>query len=146
MCRLVREIKGIYLEEGKETSCDVSFRHGGGEDSQTERTKIGTAAPYFPKVPFEASHLPIGNTNIISHFRRIGDFSLLSAFKRNFLYFVLEIGTIVSKIILGVLKVGYRTVISSSQRVVGRLESFDLFICHDLSPMPSAAENTFPLP
>ena len=118
----------------------------GGEDSQTERTKIGTAAPYFPKVPFEASHLPIGNTNIISHFRRIGDFSLLSAFKRNFLYFVLEIGTIVSKIILGVLKVGYRTVISSSQRVVGRLESFDLFICHDLSPMPSAAENTFPLP
>ena len=29
----------------------------GGEGSQTEPAKIGTAAPYFPKVPFEASHL-----------------------------------------------------------------------------------------
>ena len=25
-------------------------------------------------------------------------------------------------------------------------ESFARFICHDLSPTPSAAENTFPLP
>ena len=77
---------------------------GGGGDSQTEPAKIGTAAPYFLKVPFEASHLSFGNANIISYFRRIGDFLLLSAFKRNFLYFVLEIGTIVSKIILGVLE------------------------------------------
>ena len=40
----------------------------------------------------------------------------------------------------------YRTVISSSQRVVGRLESFDRFICHGRGPIPSAAENTLPLP
>jgi hypothetical protein len=37
--------------------------------------KIGTAVPYFPKVPFEASHLAFGNANIVSYFRRIGDFS-----------------------------------------------------------------------
>ena len=38
------------------------------------------------------------------------------------------------------------TTISSSQRVVGRLESFDRFIFHDLSPIPSETENTLPLP
>ena len=36
--------------------------------------KIGTAAPYFLKVPFKVSHLSFGNANIASHFRRIGDF------------------------------------------------------------------------
>jgi hypothetical protein len=36
--------------------------------------KIGSAAPYFLKVPFEVSHLPFGNANIASYFRRIGDF------------------------------------------------------------------------
>ena len=36
--------------------------------------KIGTAAPYFLRVSFEVSHLPFGNTNIASYFRRIGDF------------------------------------------------------------------------
>ena len=30
----------------------------------------------------------------------------------------------------------YRTVISSSQRVVGQRESFCRFMCHDLAPMP----------
>ena len=59
--------------------------------------KIGTARPYFRKQSFYFRHLSFGNVNIVSHFRRIGDFSLLSAFKRNFLYFVLEIGTIGSK-------------------------------------------------
>ena len=39
-----------------------------------------------------------------------------------------------------------RTVRSSSQRVEARFESFDRFIFHDLSPMPSEAENTLPLP
>ena len=47
---------------------------GGGGGSQTEPAKIGTAAPYFLKVPFEASHLSLGNENIISYFRRISDF------------------------------------------------------------------------
>ena len=42
--------------------------------------------------------------------------------------------------------VGYFTVISSSHLVVGREESFCRFMCHDLSPMPSAAEKTFPFP
>jgi hypothetical protein len=36
--------------------------------------KIGTAAPYFLKVPFDVSLLPFGNANIASYFRRIGDF------------------------------------------------------------------------
>ena len=35
---------------------------------------------------------------------------------------------------------------SSSKRAVGRLESFDRFICHESWPMPSAAENTLSLP
>ena len=39
-----------------------------------------------------------------------------------------------------------RTVSSSSQRVVARFESFDRFISHDFSPMPSDAENTLPWP
>ena len=39
-----------------------------------------------------------------------------------------------------------RTVSSSSQRVVARFESFDRFIFHDFSPMPSDAENTLPWP
>lgn len=38
------------------------------------------------------------------------------------------------------------TTISSSQRVEARLESFDRFIFHDFSPMPSEAENTLPFP
>ena len=47
-------------------------KDGGGEDSQTEPAKIGTAAPYFLKVPFEASHLSFQNscfsiTHIISY-------------------------------------------------------------------------------
>ena len=40
---------------------------GGGGNSQTEHAKIGTAVPYFPKVPFEASHLSFGNANIVSN-------------------------------------------------------------------------------
>ena len=40
----------------------------------------------------------------------------------------------------------YLTVISSSQRVEARLESFGRFIFHDFSPIPSEAENTLPLP
>ena len=38
------------------------------------------------------------------------------------------------------LKNNYVTTSSSSQRVEARLESFDRFIFHDLSPMPSEAE------
>ena len=38
------------------------------------------------------------------------------------------------------------TTINSSQRVEERFESFVRFIFHDFSPMPSDAENTFPLP
>ena len=38
------------------------------------------------------------------------------------------------------------TTINSSQRVEARFESFVRFIFHDFSPMPSDAENTFPLP
>ena len=53
---------------------DATFQHGGGGDSQTEPAKIGTAVPYFPKVPFEASHLSFGNAIIVSYFRRLGDF------------------------------------------------------------------------
>jgi hypothetical protein len=49
-------------------------KDGGGEGSQTEPAKKGAAVPYFPKVPFEASHLSLGNANIASYFRRIGDF------------------------------------------------------------------------
>ena len=40
----------------------------------------------------------------------------------------------------------HRTTISSSQRVEARFESFDRFIFHDFSPMPSEAEKTLPLP
>ena len=47
---------------------------GGDETSQTTIAKIGTAIPYFPKVPFETSHLSFGNANIASYFNRIGDF------------------------------------------------------------------------
>ena len=47
---------------------------GGGGNSQTEHAKIGTAVPYFLKVPFEASHLSFGNANIASYFLQIGDF------------------------------------------------------------------------
>ena len=42
-------------------------KDGGGGNSQTEHAKIGTAVPYFPKVPFEASHLSFGNANIVSN-------------------------------------------------------------------------------
>jgi hypothetical protein len=59
---------------GNRSICDL-FPNGGGGDSQTKPAKIGTAVPYFPKVPFEASHLSFGNANIVSYFRRIGDFS-----------------------------------------------------------------------
>ena len=38
------------------------------------------------------------------------------------------------------------TTINSSQRVEERLESFDRFIFHERSPIPSEAENTLPLP
>jgi hypothetical protein len=41
-------------------------------------------------------------------------------------------------VIVGLELAFYRTTISSSQRVEARLESFDRFIFHDLSPMPSA--------
>ena len=51
----------------------ISLPYFGGGDSQTEPAKIGTAAPYFLKVPFEASHLSLGNENIVSYFRRISD-------------------------------------------------------------------------
>ena len=42
-----------------------------------------------------------------------------------------------------VLRRAYLTVISSSQRVVGRRESFCRFMCHDRAPNPWAADNTF---
>ena len=44
-----------------------------------EKTTFGRftghgAIPYFPKVPFEASHLSFGNANIVSCFLLIGNF------------------------------------------------------------------------
>jgi hypothetical protein len=36
--------------------------------------EIGSGGPYFLKVPFEASHLSLGNANIASYFLQIGDF------------------------------------------------------------------------
>ena len=68
------------------------------EDTQTEPAEIGTATPYFPKVPFEASHLPFGNANIVFPANR--RFNLLTAFKRNILYFHFEIGAVGSKVTL----------------------------------------------
>ena len=73
----------VLCEAGAEIGCAADMalggvretaNDGGGGDSQTEPAKIGTAVPYFPKVPFEASHLSFGNANIVSYFRRIGDF------------------------------------------------------------------------
>ena len=49
-------------------------------------------------------------------------------------------------VIVGLELAFYRTTSSSSQRVEARLDSFDRFIFHDLSPMPSEAENTLPAP
>ena len=74
-------------------SCNATLRHGGGEGSQTEPAKIGTAAPYFPKIPFETSHLPFGNAIIVSNSVESVTF-LLKVFKRNFLYFHFKIGSI----------------------------------------------------
>ena len=62
-------IIGYFLFDDKGVFVD-----GGGEGSQTEPAKIGTAAPYFLKVPFEVSHLSFGNANVVSYFHRIGDF------------------------------------------------------------------------
>jgi hypothetical protein len=50
--------------------------------------KIGTAVPYFPKVPFEASHLAFGNANIVSYFRRIGDFFSCRLSNETFFIFI----------------------------------------------------------
>ena len=72
----------------------------GGEDSQTEHAKIGTAVPYFPKVPFEASHLSFRNANIALFFPPNRRLSLLADFKRNILYFHFKIGAVGSKVTL----------------------------------------------